>query len=248
MVARLYVTPGSHPSMTARLMVERKGLECRRVDLISGVHKAVLRALGFPAATVPAMRLDGRRVQGTREIARALDDVAPEPPLLPADPAARAAVEQAERWGDDVLQPVPRRLAWWALKRDRSGVRGFLEGARLGLPVGLAARTALPLIWLSARLNRADDAAARADLAALGGLLDRVDELLGAGVIGSDAPNAADFQIATSVRLLLCFDDLRPAIEPRPAAAFSRRICPDFPGRVGPILTTEERQAAGLGA
>lgn len=248
MAARLYVIPGSHPSMTARLMLDHKGVDYRRVDLISGLHKPLLRALRFPGTTVPALRMDGRRVQGTRDMSRALEELSPQPPLFPADPGLLAQVEEAERWGDEVLQPVARRLSWWALKRDRSGVRSFLEGARLGIPVGLAARTALPLIVLSARLNRADDAAARADLGALEGLLDRVDEWLDAGVLGGAAPNAADFQIATSVRLLMCFDELCPSIKRRPAAAFARRICPQFPGRIGPVLTPEERRAAGLGS
>ena len=246
MGARLYVIPGSQPSMTARLMLGHKGVDYRRVDLISALHKPILRALRFPHATVPALRLDGRRVQGTRDISRALDELRPEPPLFPADARARADVEEAERWGDEVLQPVARRLSWWALKRDRSGVRSFLEGARLGLPVGLAARTALPLIWLSARLNRADDAAAHADLSGLNGMLDRVDELIAAGVLGGEQPNAADFQIATSVRLLMCFEELRPSIERRPAGEFALRVCPEFPGHIGPVLTAEERRTAGI--
>ncbi len=36
-----------------------------------------------------------------------------------------------------VLQGVPRRLAWWALRRRPEAVRGFLEGARLGIPLGV---------------------------------------------------------------------------------------------------------------
>jgi glutathione S-transferase len=240
-MAKLYVIPGSHPSMAAGLMLEHKGIDFRRVDLISVVHKPLLRALRFPGTTVPALEIEGRRIQGTRNISRALEQMRPRPPLFPADSERRAAVEEAERWGDEVLQSVPRRLAWWAMGRDRSGVRSFLEGARLGLPVGLAARTAAPLIWASARLNRADDAAARADLAGLGAMLDRVDRWIDEGVLGGPDPNAADFQIATSVRLLMCLDELRPAIEPRPAGALAMRLCPQFPGRIGPVLEPTER-------
>jgi hypothetical protein len=36
--------------------------------------------------------------------------VSAERPLFPLDPEQRARVEEAERWGDQVLQPVPRRL------------------------------------------------------------------------------------------------------------------------------------------
>ena len=57
----------------------------------------------------------------------------------------------------------------------------------------------------------------KADLAALPGQLDHVESLIDAGTIGGEEPNAADFQIAVSLRLLMCFDDLRPLIEGRPA-------------------------------
>jgi glutathione S-transferase len=55
-----------------------------------------------------------------------------------------------------------------------------------------------------------------------------VDGLIAAGVIGGDEPNAADFQIATSVRVLLNFPQLRPLIESRPAAELAMRIAPRF--------------------
>jgi glutathione S-transferase len=236
MRATIYGIPGSPPSMAGRLMLEHKGIGYRRRDLVAGVSRPILRLVGFEGITVPAIKLDGERLQGTTTISRALDALVPEPPLFPPDPERRAAVERAEAWGDEVLQPVPRRLAWAALSRERSGGRSFLEGARLGIPTGLAARTSAPVVALSKRLYRATDDAARADLAALPGLLGRVDELIGEGVIGGTARNAADYQIATSVRLLLAFDDLREAIEARPAGRLAREVVPDFPGRVRPAF------------
>jgi glutathione S-transferase len=236
MRATIYGIPGSPPSMAGRLMLEHKGIGYRRRDLVAGVSRPILRLVGFEGITVPAIKLDGERLQGTTTISRALDALVPEPPLFPPDPERRAAVERAEAWGDEVLQPVPRRLAWAALSRERSGGRSFLEGARLGIPAGLAARTSAPVVALAKRLYRATDEAVRADLAALPGMLGRVDELLGEGVIGGTARNAADYQIATSVRLLLAFDDLREAIEARPAGRLAREVVPDFPGRVRPAF------------
>lgn len=100
------------------------------------------------------------------------------------------------------------------------------------MPLGLAIRTARPIVWMEARLNHATDAAIKADLAKLPAMLDRVDALLNDRVLGSQRPTAADYQIATSVRLLLCFEDLRDAIARRPAASYARTLVPEFPGEV----------------
>ncbi len=61
------------------------------------------------------------------------------------------------------------------------------------------------------RLNRATDAAVRRDLAALPGLAGHVDRLIADGVIGGEQRNVADFQIATSMSLLLTMEDVRPS-------------------------------------
>ena len=217
-------------------MLERKGFPYKRVDLMPVVAKGVLRAARFPRATVPAATLDGRRVQGTRQIADALDELRPEPPLFPSEPEARRAVEAAERWGDETLQSVARRLSWWALRRDGDALGSFSEGARLGVPIGLAVKTAPPIVWAAARLNRASDEAVRADLAALPGLLDRADSLIDEGVLDGADLNVADFQIATSLRLLTCFDVLRPGLESRPAGRLAMRVAPSFPGRIRSVF------------
>jgi len=208
------------------------------VDLLPGLHRAVLRAAGFPGITVPAIRLDGAKLQGTRSIALALDALVPSPPLLPADPDERRAVEEAEAWGDEVLQPVPRRIVWNALKHDRSELATYLEGARTGIPTSVAARMAPPVAALARRLNRATDENVRRDLAALPGLFDHVDELIEQGVIGGPERNVADYQIATSVSLLLTMDDIRPMIEGRPAEQLARDVVAHQPGHTPSVYAT----------
>lgn len=230
MTTKLYVVPGSHPSMSGRLMLEHKGIPYRRVDLVPALHKLALPALGFRRATVPALRHDGRRVQGTLALSRYLDEVAPDPPLFPPDAEARTRVEEAERWGEADLQPLARRVAWWAVRGDRRAAASFLEGARLPVPHALAVRTAPLAVLAEVAINRATGRAVRADLEALPGMLDHVDALLGAGVLGGSPPNAADFQIATSLRLLLNLDDTAPAIAGRPCEAWARALVPAFPG------------------
>ena len=228
MAVKLYVIPGSHPSKAAELMLEHKAIPFKRVDLVTAMHRPSLKLLGFRGKTVPAMKADGRKFQGTREISRALDELKPEPPLVPS-----GAVREAEKWGDEELQPIPRRLAWWALlhlsgKERTEAARRSLQGYRVGLPIGLAARTVLPIAKVSAGYNNSTDEAVRADLAAVPGKIDRIDALLDEGVIGGEQPNAADFQIATSVRLLLAYDDLKPYLEDRPAAEHALSVVPDY--------------------
>jgi glutathione S-transferase len=228
--ATLFAVPGSHPSLAAELMLRYKGVPYRRVDFVAVAHRGLLRVLGFKGITVPALRLDGERVQGTRAIAAALDARGAEPPLFPADAAARQAVEEAEAWGDQAFQPVPRRLVWAALRRDRSTIRTYLEGAKLGIPVPIAAGVAAPVIRAAAWANKATDENVRADLLALPGLIDHIDGLVRAGTIGGVQPNVADFQIGTSTALLATLEDARPLLEGRPAFEHARRIAPDYPG------------------
>jgi glutathione S-transferase len=217
-------------------MLERKGIAYKRVDLMPVIAKGALKALRFPGTTVPALKLDGRRVQGSRQIARELDRMQPDPPLFPTDAELRVAVEEAERWGDEDLQAPIRRILWNALRRDRSPLRSFSEGARLGIPIGIAVRTAGPIVAADARLNEATDENVRHDLAALPGMLQRIDAWIAEGVLNGEALNAADYQIAPSIRLAMTLDDLRPSIEGRPAGELAMRAVPDFPGHAPPIL------------
>ena len=83
------------------------------------------------------------------------------------------------------------------------------------------------------------DARVRGDLAALPGMLDKVDEWIAEGVLGGQEINAADFQIAPTLRLAMTFDDLRPAIEKRPAGELALRAVPDFAGRFPPVFPPE---------
>jgi glutathione S-transferase len=234
--ATLLTVPASHPSLAAELMLRHKGIEYRRIDLITAAHRGLLRVLRFPRGTVPALRLDGARVQGTREISAALDALKPERPLFPSDPERRAAVADAERWGDEVYQPVPRRVIWASLRRDRSTIGSYLEGAKLGIPVRLAVLTAPPIIGAAARLNHATDEAIRQDLANLPSLLDHVDGLIRAGVLNGPDLNAADFQIGTSSALLATMEDLEPLLAGRPLLEHARRVAPGYPGHLPKVL------------
>src|SRR4051812_23664525 len=107
----------------------------------------------------------------------------------------------------------------------------FLTGPVMKIPAH-AMRTALPVIKPAVLLQmRTAEETARSCLEALPAQLDRVDALLAEGVIGGERPNVADFQVAPSVRLMLCFDQFRAHLDARPAGRHARKLVPDFPGR-----------------
>jgi glutathione S-transferase len=224
----LYLIPLSHPAEAARQMLEYKGIEYRAVSLLPGMHPAQVRLRGFRRATVPAMKVDGRRIQGSRQIAAFLDELVPDPPLFPSDPAARRAVQEAEAWGERSLQAVPRRLVRWGAGRE-TGVRIWIaELVGMPLPPVMAALNLPVARVLGARVNATDEQV-RADLAALPGLLDHVDALIADGIIGGEQPNAADFQIGTSVRVLRELPGLTELVQGRPCEAVALRVMPEFP-------------------
>jgi glutathione S-transferase len=213
-------------------MLRHKGIEAKVVEIPPGTQQLAMRALGFRGGTVPALKIDGRRVQGTTQISRALDDAFPEPPLFPADPERRAAVEEAERWGDVVYQPVPRRIFRWSVATNGAIRQRFVTAAGLPVPA-VTSRLMFPAAQFYMRLEGGGEAAARSDAASLPRHLDHVDELIAEGVIDGEALNAADFQIAVTTRLLLNFPQLRFLVEDRPAAAHAMRVIPRF-GRETP--------------
>jgi glutathione S-transferase len=242
--AKLYGLSVSHPSHSVRLMLERKGIDHRIANLQPGLHPIALRFAGFRGGTVPALRIDGRRIQGSLRISRALDRLQPEPALFPAE--GREAIEEAEFWGERDFQPVPRRIYRWGLGRRADLRRGLAEISPLP-GAGLQAIANQPLARLFAAMIGADDATVERDVSELPRKLDHVDGLIAAGVIGTGEPNAADFQISPTVRVLLSFADLRPLIEGRPAEAMARRLIPEWPAEV-PSFLPEEWLATARGS
>jgi glutathione S-transferase len=217
--------------MAVQAMLERKGIDYRRVDLVPFLARAIVRrGMGMPQNTVPVLAVGGRRIQGSREIARELDRLRPDPPLFPADPERRRAAEEAERWGEKELQHPIRQISLWAMRANRAPIRSYMGRSVMGVPAVLAARLAPPFIDRGVRVNEATDEAVRANLTALDSMLRRVDDWIAGGVLDGEELSAADFQIGASVRLLLTFQDLRPLIEDRPAARQARRAVPGYRG------------------
>jgi glutathione S-transferase len=241
MAVVLYWMAISHPSQAARKMLDLKGIDYSVIDVRPFNQRVHLRLAGFRQGTVPAVKLDERRVQGSRAISRALDERWPSPPLFPADPEARARVEAAELWGERELQPIPRRMFRFALAQSPE-LRRFVSRAQ-GLPApSVMAAMLQPLSAYYARTREADgrrgsEESVRTDLAALPGMLDHVDRLLAEGTLTVEPPNAAAFQILSTVRVLEAFADLQPLVRAHACHAPALELFPRYPAQLPPFLT-----------
>jgi len=247
----LYVIPGSHACRSAMLMLEHKQVPYRRVEIVTLLHPLVVRLHGFDAGgqtrtagarrtlglrlgdrlgTVPALAANGHRISTNHEIARFLDERHPQPPLFPADPEQRAAVEEAERWANETLQMAARRIPGAALVRDPAAFSRSSGDGRLGYLLykqALTRRLILPRILRG--VFASDPADERELLAQLPPKLDRIDAWIADGILGGARLNAADFMVAPSLALILYRPDVMPMFEGRPALALVDRLLPEPP-------------------
>jgi glutathione S-transferase len=228
---KLYIVHGSHPCAAVEKALQLKGLDYSVREYPPPMHAPIQRVM-FGARTVPALRIDGNeKVSGSRAIMHRLDELAPAPPLYPADPDKRAEVEDAERWGDETFQPLGRTLVWGGFQHSPAAMVSYSEGSRLPLPPAAIKASGPVVVRLASRLNRVDDDAVRRDLAAMPGYLDTIDGYIAAGTIGEPGrPNAADLQILSTLRLLMTLADLRPMIDQRPSADLALALFPTASG------------------
>ena len=246
---KLYVIPGSHACRSAMLMLEHKGVPYRRVDIVTLLHPLVVRLHGFDAGgqtrsaggrrtfglrlgdrfgTVPALAADGHRVSTNHGIARFLDQHHPEPPLFPADPGRRAAVEDAERWANETLQMAARRIPGAAFVRDPASLSRSSGDGRMGYLLYKRALTRrLVVTRILSQVFATSPAADRELLAELSAMLDRIDAWIADGVLGGAELNAADFMVAPSLALILYRPDVQPMFEGRPALELVDRLLPE---------------------
>jgi len=248
---RLYVSPASHPCAAVEAALRLKAIEFERVDLLP-LSSLLVGPLRYGGTTVPGMRIDGEGIVGSRAIMRRLDALVAEPPLLPeAGSELRRRVLDVERWGDEILQGVPRRILDVGFLRDPAAMESYVGDAELPLPRALL-RAALPLTArLMALKNRASEESARTDLRELPAHLDRIDEWIAEGVLGGERTSAADLQIGSSLRLLGTIADLREQLLARPAAELVRLFPPlqgELPAGVIPGAWLPQRPvSAGAG-
>lgn len=225
----LHVLPPSHPCATVEVALRVKGLEYERVELPMGRHPEAMEELyGAGRTTVPGLLVDGEPVHGSNPIMERLEELAPEPSLYPPEIAERVA--EAARWGDGQLQDLGRRIPWGALYFRPEAMGTMAPG---GAPLDPAGTDfAMKFVRASWKYHNLTAVQLAEDLQALPGLLDHVDALIAQGVLGGDAPNAADLQIGATLAVLRTIGDVRPLIDARPCAQLATRWFGERPGNV----------------
>jgi glutathione S-transferase len=241
---KLYVIKGSHPCRSAMLMLDYKGIPFELVTLPSGMHSVGLALAGFAGSgnaerkidgskhpmvalndrlgTVPALRYGEQRVMTNHDIARFIEAREPLPALFPEEPERRERVEEAEAWGDDVLQMTARRLiltAGGAGKLTNGGSDGYLGPLLFSNPqVRRVAAKGFAHVFASGPGREAQlmDEARE--------LLDGVDARIADGAIDGEELSVADFVIAPSVALLAYHRELADDIAARPAGRMLEHV------------------------
>ena len=190
--------------MTAEAAIRLKGLPYERIDLpMNGEHPALMQEIyGAGNSTVPGLLVDGDPVHASRAILQRLEEIAPEPVLFPSE-----EVREAERWGDEQLQDLGRRLPWGAL-HFRPELLATIGG---GEPLdGPGADYAIRFIHAAWGYHRITAERLADDLAGLPAKFDHIEFLAQTGVIGGRRPRT---------RPSWWRDHLRPAPDRGPQAA-----------------------------
>lgn len=131
---KLYSSPLSPYSARCRMAVYAKGLEFELVDMTGKIKSAEYASIN-PIGKIPALELDGRVIPESDAICEFLEDVYPEPHLLPEDPGERATVRIISRVADlYVLKPILTLTRFLSLDaKDSQGADEAISSAQSGL-------------------------------------------------------------------------------------------------------------------
>jgi glutathione S-transferase len=221
----LHALVPSHPCMTVAAALTLKGLDFDRVDLPAGPHVEQMQEIyGEGNSTVPGLMIDDEPVHGSRAILARLEEIEPEPVLYPSE-----EVREAERWGDEELQDLGRRLPWGALHFRPELLATIFGGSQLDGP---GTDYAIRMIGIAWNYHGITAARLHDDLAGLPAKLDHIEGLVEQGIIGGEQANAADLQIGATIRVLARVADLRPLLAGSAAERVSRLHFPELPGAI----------------
>jgi glutathione S-transferase len=222
---KLHAVPPSHPCMTVAAALELKGLQYERIDLpLSERIELMQEIYGEGNSTVPGLLIDDEPVHGSRAILARLETIAPQPTLYPSE-----QVREAERWGDEQLQNLGRCLPWGAMYFRPEAMGTFGGGEPLDGP---GTDFAIKFVRATWRYHGITASRLHDDLAGLPAKIAHIEQLTADGTLDGERPNAADLQIAATIRVLLPLGDLGPLLEGSAAERIALRFFPSYPGSV----------------
>ena len=108
----LHATAMSLYCAKTRILLRHKGIDFREVPPKGGYGSDRWRRLA-PAGNLPALEHAGVLIADSEAIAEYLEEIRPEPAMLPEAPALRALVRQRGRFHDTRLEPALRALFGW---------------------------------------------------------------------------------------------------------------------------------------
>ena len=183
MGAVLWHIPISHYNEKARWALDWKGIDYEKRAPVPGAHMAVAMWLTRGRSkTFPVLQIDGRTIGDSSAIIAALDEIQPEPRLIPLEPAERARALELEEFFDEELAPHVRLLAFHELRRDQDALTSFtrtvLPGRLASSDAVMAGATRLSGAFTQARYRVAGEDAAAAARAKIATAFDRLDREL----------------------------------------------------------------------
>ena len=108
----LYASIESLYCAKLRILLRHKHIDWNEVMPEGGCGSESYRAM-IPAGTMPAIDHDGLVLADSEAIAEYLDEIVPQPPMLPESAAARARCRERSRFHDTRLEPELRKLFPW---------------------------------------------------------------------------------------------------------------------------------------
>ncbi len=223
----LHAVPPSHPCMTVAAALELKGLEYERVDFPHSERLERMEEIyGEGNSTVPGLLIDEEPVHGSRAILARLEQIEPEPTLFPSE-----EVREAERWGDQELQDLGRCLPWGAMYFRPEAMGTFAGPGAVPLDAP-GTDFAIKFVRATWRYHGITATRLHDDLAGLPAKIAHIEALAEQGVLDGEQPNAADLQIAATIRVLLPLGDLAPLLQGSAAERIALRFFPSYPGSV----------------
>lgn len=197
----------STASYRVRLALNLKGLSFDNVS--HHLRRNEQRAPGFlalnPQGLVPALRVDGAVLTQSLAICEYLDEICPEPPLLPSDALDRAKVRAAAQVIACDIHPIQNLKILDRLRQNGLDEEAVTAWARTTIEEGLAAFAAL--LPQSSGAFCFGDAPGLADICL-------VPQLVNARRFGAEVPSPRLLEIESACLQLAPFQRSLPEVQP----------------------------------